>query len=278
MSSQTTPAKAAQKLDQVRELGTRIDFGKTAADYAKHRAGFPHELFERLAAIGVVRAGLAALDLGTGTGSVARGLAQRGMLVTGLDKSAALMDEAKQLDAQAGVAVRYLNGRAEDTGLGAAAFDLVTAGQCWHWFERDRAGAEARRLLKPGGHLVIAHFDWIPLPGNMVEATENLIRAHNPEWNLWGGYGMHPAWMRDLAVAGFDKIESFTFDLDVPYSHAAWRGRIRASAGVGASMAPEKVAQFDAELAALLKEKFPEPMTALHRVFAAIGMAPRNKS
>src|SRR5918996_1531463 len=32
------------------------------------------------------------------------------------------------------------------------------------------------------------------------------------------------------------------FDLEVPYSHEAWRGRIRASAGVGASLSPEGVA------------------------------------
>ena len=274
MESSSTTAKAARKLDSVRELGTRIDFGKTAADYARHRAGFPEQFFDRLSAIGVIRPGLTALDLGTGTGTIARGLARRGLHVTGLDKSEALMDAAKQLDAEAHVGVRYVKAAAENTGLAAGAFDLVTAGQCWHWFEREKAAAEARRVLKPGGRLVIAHFDWIALAGNMVDATENLIRAFNSEWNLWGGAGIYPQWLRDMAIAGFRQIESFTFDLDVPYSHEAWRGRIRASAGVGASMPPEKVERFDAELAKILRERFPEPMTALHRVFAAIATAP----
>lgn len=274
MESSSTTAKAARKLDSVRELGTRIDFGKTAADYARHRAGFPEQFFDRLSAIGVIRPGLTALDLGTGTGTIARGLARRSLHVTGLDKSEALMDAAKQLDAEAHVGVRYVKAAAENTGLAAGAFDVVTAGQCWHWFEREKAAAEARRVLKPGGRLVIAHFDWIALPGNMVDATENLIRAFNSEWNLWGGTGIYPQWLRDMAIAGFRQIESFTFDLDVPYSHEAWRGRIRASAGVGASMPPEKVERFDAELAKILRERFPEPMTALHRVFAAIATAP----
>jgi len=39
-------------------------------------------------------------------------------------------------------------------------------------------------------------------------------------------------------------------------------------------MTPERIAQFDSELATILKEKFPEPMTVLHRIFAAIGTAP----
>jgi SAM-dependent methyltransferase len=274
MESKVSTEKAARKLDSVRELGTKIDFGKTASDYAKHRAGFPQAFFERLAAMNVIADGMKALDLGTGTGTIARGLAARGLEVTGLDKSVALMEQAKQMDREAGVSVRYVEGAAEATGLPSTAFDLVTAGQCWHWFKRDKAASEVRRLLKPGGRLVIAHFDWIPLPGNVADATENLIRLYNDGWNLWGGTGMYPPWMLDLAAGGFCKIESFTFDIDVPYSHEAWRGRVRASAGVGAAMPPERVAQFDSELAAILKDKFPEPITVLHRVFAAIGRAP----
>ena len=54
------------------------DFGRTASDYARHRAGFPEVFFERLFSDGSVRKGDAVLDLGTGTGTVARGLALRG--------------------------------------------------------------------------------------------------------------------------------------------------------------------------------------------------------
>ena len=274
MESSNPNEKAARKLDSVRELGARIDFGKTAGDYAKHRAGFPDAFFERLAAMKVIASGMKALDLGTGTGTVARGLAIRGLEVTGLDKSLPLMEQAKQMDRAAGASVRYVEGTAETTGLPSGAFDLVTAGQCWHWFVRDKAAAEVRRLLKPGGRIVIAHFDWIASSGNVADATENLIRSSNSAWNLWGGTGMYPQWLRDMGAASFCNIESFTFDIDAPYSHEAWRGRVRASAGVGAAMPPERVAQFDSDLATILKDEFPEPLTVLHRVFAAIGAAP----
>ncbi len=260
---------------EVRFKDLKADFGKTAKDYGRHRAGFPDEFYERLMAKGIVKVAMRVLDVGTGTGTLARGLAMRGCEVVGLDRSAPLMEQAAELDREARVTVKYVIAPAEQTGLPAASFDLLIAGQCWHWFDRPRAALEARRLLKPGGKLVIAHFDWIPLPGNMIEATEKLIEKHNTKWRFGGGLGIYPKWPRDIAMAGFQDIETFSFDMDAIYSHEAWRGRIRASAGVGASLSPEAVAIFDEELRAMLAERFPEdPMRVLHRVFAVIGSAP----
>ena len=259
-----------------RTVMTAIDFGKTAQDYAQHRAGFPEALFDRLAAFSVGLPGQHVLDLGTGTGTLARGFARRGCIVTGLDPASPLLEEARRLDEEAGVTVEYVVGRAEATGLPETSFDVVSAGQCWHWFKRNQAAREARRLLRPGGHLVIAHYDWIPLPGNVVDATERLILQHNPAWKGAGGTGVYAHWVTDVAIAGFDAIETFTFDEPAIYSHEAWRGRVRASAGVAAaSLTPEQVEAFDRELAALLAEHFPEePLVVPHRVFALVCRAP----
>jgi SAM-dependent methyltransferase len=252
-----------------------IDFGRTAGDYARFRAGFPDRLWDRLAAAGAWRPGARVLDLGTGTGTLARGFARRGCAVVGLDRSAPLLAEARRLDREAGVTVRHVRATAEATGLASGSFDVVAAGQCWHWFRRAEAAAEARRLLRPEGRLVIAHFDWLPLAGNVVEATEALIARHNPAWAFGGGIGMYPAWLADAAEAGFTDLESFSFDVDVPYDHAGWRGRIRASAGVAASLPPARVAAFDADLARMLAERFPaEPLAVPHRVFVVVARAP----
>jgi SAM-dependent methyltransferase len=256
----------------------QIDFGKTAQDYGRYRAGFPPALFDRLKTFGVGLRGQRVLDLGTGTGTLARGFALRGCHVTGLDPSIPLTEEAKRLDREAEVSVSYVIAKAEQTGLPDASFDVVTAGQCWHWFDRPRAAQEVRRLLLPRGHLVIAHFDWIPLPGNVVDATEKLIEQHNHEWTMGGGRGMYSRWLGDVAIAGFQDIETFSFDLFAPYSHEAWRGRIRASSGVAASLSAEQVARFDVALQELLHERFPdEPLAVHHRVFAVICRSPKSK-
>ena len=249
-----------------------IDFGLTAMDYRRHRAGFPDALFARLAAHQIGVAGQRVLDLGAGTGSLARGFARGACAVTGLDPSTALLDQARALDREAGLSVNYITGYAEDTGLPEGGFDIVSAGQCWHWFDRPRAAAEAWRLLRPGGCLVMAHFDWLPLPGTVADASERLILAHNPSWTGFGGAGGKSKWFADLAVQGFSAIESFSFDVPVQYSHEDWRGRIRASAGIGASLSDEAVAAFDVAHAEMLRDKFPQPLLATpHRVFAVFG-------
>jgi SAM-dependent methyltransferase len=248
------------------------DFGKTAEDYARHRAGYPDWLFERLMRRGLVRPGMRALDLATGTGYLARGLAQRGLAVTGLDVSADMIAAAKALDAAQGVSIEYAVGKAEETGLPAARFDLVTVACAWHWFDRLKASAEVLRLLKPGGWLVICSQNWFPLGDNVVARTEAIVQRHNPTWPYGGLDGMTTFAVRDLRAAGFLSIESFSVDFDIPYSHEGWRGRMRASAGISASLAPEQVQAFDTELAAMLARDFPEqPMQVAHCVSVAFG-------
>jgi SAM-dependent methyltransferase len=192
--------------------------------------------------------------------------------VIGIDPSAAMLDQARALDAEAGVDVEYRVATAEETGLPGGTADVVTAGQCWHWFDRAGAAREVARVLRPDGTVVIAHFDWIPLAGNVAHATEELILAHNPAWKGAAGLGMYPSWLRDLGGAGFRALETFSYDLDVPYTPEGWRGRIRASAGIGATLAPDHVAAFDAALAVLLASRFPgDVLPVLHRVFAVVA-------
>jgi SAM-dependent methyltransferase len=262
-----------QDIPSTRAFGRSVDFGRTATEYRRYRAGFPPAFFDAVERRGWIARGQRALDLGTGTGTVARGLAERGVSVVATDPAAALLEQAAELDREAGVVVDYREGRAEAVDAPDGAFNLVTAGQCWHWFDRPRATAEAARVLAAGGRIIIAHFDWLPLAGNVVEATEHLILAFNPAWTMGGGTGLYPQWLVDLGNGGFDTLETFSMDVAQPYTHEAWRGRIRASAGVKASLDDGAIDRFDRALAEVLATGFPvDPLLVPHRVWVASGV------
>lgn len=258
----------------------QVDFGRIAQAYARHRPPYPEQLFKRFAELGVGVPGQRIVDLGTGTGTLARNMARNNCLVTGVDSSGPILDEAQRLDAELGTPeVDYIEAPAEDTGLPDQFCDVVTAGQCWHWFDPALAGAEAMRLLRPGGMLALVNFDWIPRRGGVVEATEALIRRHNPNWAGGGGNGLYSHWIDQVYRAGFINTITFAFATIVPFTHEQWRGRIRSSAAVAASLEPSAVRNVDEDLRDLLETYFPrEPLEAMHRVFALICRRPGPQS
>jgi ubiquinone/menaquinone biosynthesis C-methylase UbiE len=257
--------------------GIKADFGKTACDYATHRHGFPDEFFQRLKDKNLFLPKDKVLDLGTGTGTIAIGLAQYGCSVTGTDIAPPMLEQAKAISQKLGLNIDFRYGSAESTGMQDHQFDIVVAGQCWHWFEHDKAISEITRVLKPTGRLIIAHFDWLPIDKSIAQLSENLIIKYNPRWKGAHGTGFYPHWTTQLANAGFTDIETYTFDTIAAYNHESWRGRIRASAGISGTLSVEEVGRFDEEHKTSLEKDFPnKELGILHRCFTLTAKPPKN--
>src|SRR5262245_30446031 len=144
------------------------NFGAAAEDFARFRAGFPDSLFVRLPAHGIGAAGETIVDVGTGTGTLARGFALRGARVIGIDPDGRLLDQARRLDVAASVTVEYKIETAEAIPLPDGLADVVSAGQCWHWFDGPKAALEFSRITKSHASVVGAYFTWLPLLGSVV--------------------------------------------------------------------------------------------------------------
>jgi SAM-dependent methyltransferase len=250
-----------------------VDFGRAAEDYAKHRPGFPPEFFDHVDGYGIGVAGQRILDLGTGTGTLACGFADRGCDVVGLDPSSEMLAQAREIAADAGLRVQWVQGWAETIGLPDSTFDVVCAGQCWHWFDRTRAAKEAMRLLRPEARLLIAYFSYLPLPSTVGAETEEIVLQYNPTWKWAGHDGRHPEFVDELRGAGFEQPSTFEFVLPIRFTHESWRGRIRACNGV-LTLPVEKIGAFDADLARLLAERFPEPLAIDHRIWGIVAGRP----
>src|SRR5262245_45815238 len=77
--------------------GRTINWGATSGDYAEFRPGPPDEFYDRLKALGIGLPSQRVLDLGTGTGVIARALARRGSSVSGIDIAPGQIKEARRL-------------------------------------------------------------------------------------------------------------------------------------------------------------------------------------
>ncbi len=244
--------------------------------WTRFAAIYPDALFHRLSLLGVGKPGQHIVDLGTGSGTLARGFARRGCFVTGLDISDATMVDAEWLDAQCGVKIVYRCRPAEMTGLADGEADVVVAGRCWSWFNRPQAAREAQRLLSPGGAVALVQFDPVGLPGSLVQAAETLILSVAPRWQGTGRAVVRPDWLVDLASAGFDGLESFSFDVMVPFSHAAWRAQVREIASGSAGLDDAELVKLDTVLADHLHRDHPvQPLLVPHRCWAVVGRATR---
>ncbi len=101
------------------------------------------------------------LDVGCGTGLLLRELARRlpgGASLTGVDAAPEMIEQARAgaADEPAPQRPAYLDGVAEQLPFPDESFDLVISTTSFdHWADQGTGLAECRRVLAPGGHLVL---------------------------------------------------------------------------------------------------------------------------
>jgi SAM-dependent methyltransferase len=94
---------------------------------------------------------LRVLELGAGTGKLTEVLVELGHDVFATEPDEQMLDvlSAKLPDVRATV------GAAEQIPVGDQQYDVVVAGQAFHWFDQPAALTEISRVLAPGGRLVL---------------------------------------------------------------------------------------------------------------------------
>lgn len=108
---------------------------------------------------------LTTLDVGTGTGVLAMLLAELGHRSSGVELSPGMLEQAKKNAEQRNVEVSWHLGDAERLTFEDDTFDLViNRNVLWTLPNPERAVQEWRRVLKPGGRLIIIDGTWFDRP------------------------------------------------------------------------------------------------------------------
>ena len=251
------------------DAGKAFDWGKVSKEYAKYRDIYPEEFYKKIIDRGLCTEGQKVLDLGTGTGVLPRNLYRFGADWTGTDISPEQIRQAKMLSDSGGMKIDFMAVPAEEIDLPPASFDVITACQCFWYFDHDRLMPKLAELLKPDGKLLILYMAWLSFEDTIAGKSEKLVLKYNPNWS-GAGETRHPIPIPDIVHEYFDEEEHEEYDLMVPFTRETWHGRMRACRGTGASLSAEELKRWDAEHRQMLEENAPEEFEVLH--YAALAV------
>jgi len=243
--------------------GNAFDWGKTSKDYAKYRDIYPNEFYKRIVDLELCVTGQNVLDLGTGTGVLPRNLYRFGAKFIGADISENQINEARKLSQNDDI--KYIVASAEDVNFPKRSFDVITACQCFQYFDTKITLPKIHDMLKDDGHFCILWMAWLPDEDKIAGMSENLVLKYNPSWTGAGEKRSEqsiPEWAKSL----FEVKNSIVYDINVPFTRKSWHGRMKACRGIGASsLSYEVIAEFEKEHIKILSE-VPEIFDILHYV------------
>ena len=205
-----TDAAAVKRVLERRRRRSRDFFDRVAGRYSALRQ--PGGGWEALAAaLAAGFGGREVADLGAGEGALTLLLARFARRVTAVDASPAMLREVERRAREAGLAgaVRVAEGDLEELPLKAGTCDAAFLSQALHHAARpERAVAEAARVLRPGGRLIVL----------------DLVR-HEQEWmreqwaDQWLGFGADElkGWLEraGLRVAACEELAGAAPDVPV---------------------------------------------------------------
>jgi len=241
----------------------KINFGNVSNDYAKYRDHMPEMLFEQLKERGIRFNDLNVIELGSGTGIVARDLARNGANVTGIEPSRELIGEAVSIDKLAGVdKISYIEAYAEDFTL-PGKYPIFIAVRAWHWFNRIDVLRNIKKYIESNGLLLIINSIFKP-ESEVAQITFEVLKDNNIELKPSGANADHNERRNGFPVSWFDEwnhnsfqIEyEWEYDYELDFSHDEWCGKIRSVSWL-ANIEAEKRTKISNELLTQLSKQAP---------------------
>ena len=152
----------------------------TVADVARayrYRPEYPAETFTILRDL--IVGPRIVLDVGAGTGAIARGMVPHVERVDAVDISTAMMGEGRRLPNGNDPRLRWIEGSAEEAVLHAP-YGLITAGAAVHWFDETRAMPRFAAALAPGARLALSEIEDEPVgDGSWARELTHIVKRYS---------------------------------------------------------------------------------------------------
>jgi SAM-dependent methyltransferase len=147
----------------------------------KYRPHYPAEVFDFLEREGLLTKGATVADVGSGTGISAGPLLERGYTVYGIEPNKEMRQAAENI-LQNYPIFKSIAGTAEQTLLADHSIDLILAGQAFHWFDKEKCKTEFKRILKPGGNVVLMWNDRRTHTTDFLKVYEDFLQMFGTDY------------------------------------------------------------------------------------------------
>jgi len=158
-----------------------LRFSSRVENYVKYRPGYPADIIATLTKECGLTAESVIADIGSGTGISSEVFLKNGNRVFGVEPNREMREAGEQLLGKY-PDFTSVNGTAEETTLADCSIDFVTAGQAFHWFDRDRARKEFTRILKPNGCVVLIWNERLTDTSPFLRVYEELLQRHGTDY------------------------------------------------------------------------------------------------
>jgi len=120
-------------------------------------------------------------DVGCGTGISSRLFLEHAHVVYCIEPNAEMLNAAKSS------LYVYSNfcpvqRSAEDTGLPDESVSIIVCAQAFHWFDKEKSKKEFRRILKPGGHVVLMWNDRRTDSSDFLKVYEDFLQMFGTDY------------------------------------------------------------------------------------------------
>lgn len=249
--------------------GKPFDWGRTSENYAKYRDIYPEVFYRKIIDRGLCVKGQKVLDLGTGTGVLPRNMYQYGADWIGADISENQIYQARRLAKEKHMQIEFMAVPAEELEFPENTFDVVTACQCFWYFDHKKIMPAVSRMLKENGKLLVLYMAWLPFEDKIAGASEEVVLKYSPKWS--GAKETRKPIRFPAVVHDYFELEDHEeYDVMVPFTKESWHGRMRACRGVEASLPPDVLEEWDAEHRNLLDKIAPDSFEVLHYATLAV--------
>ena len=206
--------------DVTQRFSSRVD------NYIKYRPGYPNGVIETLRSECGLTSDSIIADIGSGTGILTEMFLQNGATVYGVEPNREMREAGERLlkDYQRFSSVEA---KAEETTLDDASVDFITAGQAFHWFDREKARTEFARILRPQGWTALIWNERVTNTTPFLVACEQLLKDYSTDYEQVDHRRIDDKVIRDFF--GSDRFRLKQFNNIQVFDYEGVKGRLLSS-------------------------------------------------